>query len=85
MVKVTDMEESLNTQVGKRAVEIIAHPEHLTYRDIDGEKYELTWLRPDVCSYALVVRKSDDVIVGWHFLQTPAPTGCKFQSVRQLM
>lgn len=86
MVEFSDMEASLNADIGKLAPSTaVGRVTQFEYRDIDNETYELTWRRPDECSYALVVRKSDRTIVGWHFLKSPAPTGCRFQSVKQLM
>lgn len=86
MVEFSDMEASLNADIGKLAPSTaVGRVTQFEYRDIDNETYELTWRRPDECSYAPVVRKSDRTIVGWHFLKSPAPTGCRFQSVKQLM
>ena len=86
MVKFTDMEASLNAEIGKPApIQADGRLAQFEYRDIDGESYELIWRRPDECSYALMVSKSDRTVVGWHFLKSPAPTGCQFQSVKQLM
>ncbi len=86
MVKFTDMEISLNREVGKLAPDVSSGNAGLYERkDIDNQTYELVRKRPDNCSYALQIRKIDSVITGWHFLQSPAPTGCKFQDVRQLM
>jgi hypothetical protein len=87
MVTFVDMESSLNADVGKPAPDLAVR--EMTWRfkfhDVDSETYELTSLRPDECNYAYVVRKSDKTIIGWHFLGSPAPTGCSFQQVRQLM
>ena len=87
MVTFSDMEASLNADVGKSAPDLaVGHTSWMfKYHDVDSETYELTSLRPDVCNYALVVRKKDKTIIGWHYLQSPPPTGCKFQSVKQLM
>jgi hypothetical protein len=86
MVEFTDMEASLNADIGKPAPSTtVGRVTQFEYRDIDSEKYELVWRRPDECSYALLVRKLDQTIVGWRFLKSPAPTGCRFQSVKQLM
>jgi hypothetical protein len=86
MVQFTDMTESLNANVGKPAPNpAVGNASDYKYQDVDHETYELIWIRPDECSYALVVRKVDKTIVGWHFLKNPPPMGCKFQHVRQLM
>jgi len=86
MVEFEDMEKSLNARVGQPAPDTTdGQASYFKYRDVDSETYELTWIRPDACSYALVVRKADRIILGWRFLQNPPPTGCKFQSVKQLM
>lgn len=86
MVEFTDMEASLNAKVGKPAPSAaVGQVTQFEHRDIDDETYELIWRRPDECSYAIVVRKPDQTIVGWHFLKIPAPTGCRFQTVKQLM
>lgn len=87
MVTFSDMESSLNADVGQPAPDLaVGHTSRMfKYRDVDNEIYELLSLRPDECNYALVVRKKDKTIVGWHFVNSPPPTGCKFQHVRQLM
>ena len=87
MVTFSDMETSLNADVGKSAPDLaVGHTRWMfNYHDVDAETYELTSLRPDECNYALMVRKKDKVIIGWRYLQNPPPTGCKFQSIKQLM
>jgi hypothetical protein len=87
MVTFIDMESSLNADVGQAAPDLAVREMtwRFTFRDVDNETYELTSLRPDECNYDYVVRKSDKTIIGWHFLGSPAPTGCRFQQVRQLM
>jgi hypothetical protein len=81
MVTFIDMESSLNADVGQPAPDLAVHEMswRFSYRDVDSETYELTSLRPDACNYAYVVRKKDKTIIGWHFLRSPPPTGCKFQ------
>jgi hypothetical protein len=86
MVTFSEMEKSLDAQVGKPAPNYReGHARHFKYADIDAQAYELSWIRPDDCSYTFTVRKVDNIIVGWRFLKSPAPVGCKFQHVRQLM
>lgn len=86
MVEFKDMAESLDADVGKPAPNTaVGNASFYKYHDVDHETYELTWIRPDECSYSLVVRKVDRTIVGWRFLKSPPPIGCKFQQVRQLM
>jgi hypothetical protein len=87
MVTFSSMETSLNAEVGKAAPDLtVGHTSWMyAYHDVDSETYELTSLRPHECNYALVVRKKDKTIIGWHYLRSPPPTGCKFQSVKQLM
>lgn len=86
MVEFTDMGTSLDAEIGKPAPSTtIGRVIQFEYRDVENETYELTWRRPDECSYAMVVRKLDQIIVGWHYLKSPAPTGCRFQTVKQLM
>lgn len=86
MVKFEDMETSLNARIGKPAPETTAaDANQYKYSDIDSETYELTWARPDGCSYVWVVSKVNKTILKWRYVQSPPPTGCKFQTVRQLM
>jgi len=87
MVTFTDMETSLNADVGKSAPDLAVGRTNWMYKHhaVDSETYELTSLRPDECNYTLVIRKKDRTIIGWHYLRSPAPTGCKFQSAKQLM
>jgi hypothetical protein len=86
MVTFEDMDASLNARIGKLAPDTrVGHNDYFKYREVDDERYELVWRRSDACSYALIIRKLDNIIVGWRFVEIPAPTGCKFQNVRQLM
>lgn len=86
MVELEDMESSLNARIGKPAPETTAaDANQYKYNDIDSETYELTWARPDACSYVWVVSKSSKTLLKWRYVQSPPPTGCKFQTVRQLM
>jgi hypothetical protein len=84
MVEFIDMETQLNTYVGKR-LELPQRSAVFTHREVDSERYELLSRRPDQCNYILVVRKADDHVLSWRFVNTPTPQGCKFQNVRQLM
>ncbi len=85
MVEFTEMKQSLNSLIGTSINRIPS--QNLKYyprREIDEATYELSFPRPDACSYALVVRKSDLIITSWRYLQDPPPGGCMFQSVKQL-
>jgi hypothetical protein len=86
LIKFEDMESSLNARIGKPAPDTnSANSNQYRYSDIDSETYELTWVRPDACSYAWVVSKASKTLLKWRYVESPPPTGCKFQAVQQLM
>jgi hypothetical protein len=87
MVTFIDMESSLNADVGQPAPDLAVRDMtwRFMFRNVDSETYELTSLRPDACNYAYMVRKKDKKIIGWRFLRSSPPTGCRFQHVSQLM
>lgn len=86
MVTFTDMEPALDQRVGKPLPKVNYPIEYaFVRREVDAEKYELVSRRPDRCNYILTVRTADGAVIGWRFVADPAPQGCRFQDVRQLM
>jgi hypothetical protein len=86
MVEFYDMGASLDKLVGKPFPKG-KYPYSYMYseRDLDSERYELVSRRPDACNYVLLMRKADDHVLSWRYLNSPEPHGCKFQHVKQLM
>ena len=64
------IEQNMNEKIGKKFSEVKRVPESWFHREnIDENKYEMQMLNPnDNCSIAYVVRISDDVVIGWHFM-----------------
>lgn len=66
-----DLAEALDSRAGKPT------PQTATGH-VDDETFQLAWRRPDHCSHAMTTRKSDRIVLGWHFLEQPPPTGCTY-------
>ncbi len=74
-----DLSQSLDSQIGNPAPDIeVGHNRGFELHDVDAETYQLIWRRPDRCSFAMTVRKSDRIVIGWHYLEEPAPDGCTY-------
>ena len=65
------IEQNMNEKIGKKFSEVTRVPESWFHREnIDESKHEMQMLNPnDNCSIAYVVRSSDDVVIGWHFME----------------
>jgi|SRR5450830_11142 len=86
MVTFENMGPSLDKRIGQPAPNLSEdYSRYYQYRDVDDKTYELLWKRPDACSYVLEIGKVDNIITGWHYLESNPPSDCKFQNVRQLM
>ena len=74
-----DLAEALDSRAGKPTPQTATgHAASHEIRAVDDETFQLAWRRPDHCSHAMTTRKSDRIVLGWHFLEQPPPTGCTY-------